>query len=365
MKHGCYISTHNLINGRAHSIQTIKTVASIQDATFSVQLVCPYYPGMDAVEQTTQQQYNLQKKVHITTLRCGIKKYITHIGLICYVIRVFFLLVSLILRKNIDFIYFRDERLFPVAVLAKFFSIPYYYEIHRKEKKRIEKIYRDCLIRYATGVVAITPGLVERYKSLQPNILLSECGYHETLFYQIKRKSHKLFTLGYAGGLSQLHGLDFVAHAIRSMSDVMLQVVGGTKKDIDRLQSINTVNMVFTGIVEYADVASCLRDVDVLLLPQLRLDIGAVSSKMYEYFALGKPIIASNTPPNKVHILHKKNGLLYQIDDEKAFCECVRMLQKDTMLYTQLAHVGPQMAEQFSFSRRGQRIRSFIRAHVL
>jgi glycosyltransferase involved in cell wall biosynthesis len=93
----------------------------------------------------------------------------------------------------------------------------------------------------------------------------------------------------------------------------------------------------FTGLVPYEDFASCIARAHVGVAPML-YDVG-VSNKVFEYFALGTPCVASALPS----LIDTFNGdciLYYPPGDEKALAACILELYHHPEKRASLAHHG-------------------------
>ncbi len=358
MKKGYYFINTNIDNGRAHTIQILKTV-EVLNTKQGIEIVSPKYNSTYDNEEIFK-FYGITKNIKINFLFNFGFSVMSKTQIIFNNFSAIIYLLSLKVRNKIKFIYFRSELFFPLLFIAKIIKVPYFFEIHRQEKNKRDYFIRNWLIKNAHGVVAINKELKENYKDLNQNILVSECGFDEKLFqFNEKKFNPNKFILGYAGGLEKHHGVTMIIRAMEFFKAGELHIVGGNEAQIKSLKKIASENVKFFGKIPYINVSEKLYDADILILPQLREDLGAVSSKMYEYFSLGKPILASNTPSNLLNMEEGK-AVFYQKDDIDDFKDKLNMMINNFNYYKEKAKSNISFSKRYSFSARGKKINKFI-----
>jgi glycosyltransferase involved in cell wall biosynthesis len=114
--------------------------------------------------------------------------------------------------------------------------------------------------------------------------------------------------IGYAGHLYPGKGMEIIASLARARPDWDFLVLGGRAEDIAqwRDRTAPGENIIFAGLVPHGEVADRLAAADVVLAPygkkvivsDLKTDVSKWMSplKLFEYMALGKPIVASDLP---------------------------------------------------------------------
>lgn len=156
------------------------------------------------------------------------------------------------------------------------------------------------------------------------------------------------------GGANWEMLLDAFAHCARKTSDSMLLVIGFGEQLQDAQAYAETLGLsqrvVFAGRVEHADVPSYLAAADVCLLPyetafpHTFINIGRSSVKLYEYMAMGKPVIGSDI--GEIHTaLQDGAGLLVGQESAEAFGTAMAQLVLDPHLLETLGQGARQRAE--------------------
>jgi len=148
--------------------------------------------------------------------------------------------------------------------------------------------------------------------------------------------------IGFVGFVREWHGLDRVLNIMAKLDDPTLffliigdgPAVQTLKKQAEQL---NLSQQIFiSGIVQRDDMPDWLSQVDIALQP----DVVAYASplKMLEYLALGKAIIAPDTPNIRELLKDKYNALLFSTSSSPDFSECLTNILSNKTLSTQLAH---------------------------
>jgi len=146
--------------------------------------------------------------------------------------------------------------------------------------------------------------------------------------------------VGYVGHLYPGKGAEIVLQTAEQMPEVDFHLVGGTEEDICFWKSRTALpNVVFHGFVPHGQIHSYQQRMDILLLPPQQKvsmyagngDIGRWMSplKMFEYMAVGKPIIASDLPVLREVLRNGENCLLCKVDRIEEWVAAIRKLQFD------------------------------------
>ena len=168
-------------------------------------------------------------------------------------------------------------------------------------------------------------------------------------------KYSKNFVITYVGGFSPHRGLDV---AIRSMTKVLKEIpnaklllVGGKghkwyeemlRRLCRKLKIENSVE--FTGWVKLNDIPSYIAASDVCLIPHYKSDHTdtTIPHKLFQYMAMGKPVIATNCRPLKRIISECKCGVIIPSGDHERMASAIITLYNDKEYARRLGENGKE-----------------------
>ncbi len=149
------------------------------------------------------------------------------------------------------------------------------------------------------------------------------------------RHADRPFTIGFVGSMKPWHGLDSLIDAFRllqaSIPGARLLLIGDGKVRgslQDRVLKLGLQDAVqCTGAVSPDAVPRLLQRVDVAVAPYPALENFYFSPlKVFEYMAVGLPVVASAMGDLRQLITHGQNGLLVPPDDPSALARELRRL---------------------------------------
>jgi len=178
------------------------------------------------------------------------------------------------------------------------------------------------------------------------------------------------FTIGYAGHLYPWKGVDLVIEAVAALQNTRGLIIGGHEKEPDLArvkafaEQLNCASRVtFTGLIPPAEVASRLREADVLTLPN---PASAISSeftsplKLFEYMASGRPIVASDLPSLREILRDRENALLVEPGNPQALTAGIQRIKDDAALGRRLADQAMLDVRQFTWALRAERLERLL-----
>jgi glycosyltransferase involved in cell wall biosynthesis len=228
------------------------------------------------------------------------------------------------------------------------------------------------------GYVTITAGLAQElsarhgtrpYVAVVPDgVRLSE--NRDTQLFrddQTEKLSVPIFpTVGYAGHLYPWKGVDVLLEALLRVPEAHGLIVGGhsAEPDLARVKALAArlgieARVTFTGLVEPAQVPELLQRATVLVLPNpaSAISIRYTSPlKLFEYLAAGRAIVASDLPSIREVVQDGVEALLVAPGDAGALAGAIRRVVGDPALAERLAHAAWELAPQYSWSRRAERL---------
>ena len=173
----------------------------------------------------------------------------------------------------------------------------------------------------------------------------------------------------YVGQLYPLQGVELVLEALVRLPHCELHLVGGPPRDVQRLRKLSaelglSQRTVFHGHVPPASVSSFLAQADVLVLPARnagRMPFVA-HTKLYEYLAAGRPIVAADLPSVAEELSDGVDALLVPPDDPQALADAIRRLLDDPPLRESLSQAARLKARTFTWQVRTDRLVEVFRS---
>lgn len=227
----------------------------------------------------------------------------------------------------------------------------------------------------ARAVTPISPGYVEylfeRYCIEKSKIHVVRGGVDLSIFGSKKsqQNTRRKFTVLYTGAFSVAYDFEQVLKAakiVEEKDDEVEFVLQGKGELADQIKSkIRELNLnnvrVIDNVFSREDVAELLSQVDTLILP-LR-DFGkpylGISSKLYEYQAVGKPIICCAKGQPAEYVKETSSGVVVKPGDYEGLAEVVLCLRGSPDVARELGLSGERyVKDNLSIERVGFEIKS-------
>lgn len=159
-----------------------------------------------------------------------------------------------------------------------------------------------------------------------------------------KYKLNQKIVVGYVGGFYCWHGLDLLLKAIkiieRKRKNISLLLIGeGPEKE--RLRELYkeiklTSELIFPGMIEYEKLPYYIKALDICVLPDFNNYGSPV--KIFEYMAMGKPVVAPRLGPLEDVINDGKDGLLFEKGSIDKLAGCIEKILSDSSLYSKISN---------------------------
>jgi glycosyltransferase involved in cell wall biosynthesis len=290
------------------------------------------------------------------------------------------------LVRRIDCIFASNPQVLSIypALIYKFFHrCPVVLNVDDLWPEDIEpEITRSSLIRrlgevlakiayvMANAITPISPGYTNvikgKYGIPESKIHVVRGGVDTSKFKPMSSKNDGKFTVLYSGAFSVAYDFDQVLKAAKILEkyeDVEIILQGGgellnyVKQRVAemKLKNVKIIDKIFSR----EDVAKLMGEADALLLP-LR-DFGrpylGISSKLYEYQAVGKPIICCADGQPAEYVKETKSGVVVKPGDYEAIAKAVFHLKNNPNLARELGDYGRRYVENnLSIEKIGEKI---------
>jgi colanic acid biosynthesis glycosyl transferase WcaI len=201
-------------------------------------------------------------------------------------------------------------------------------------------------------VTPLSPGYfdgIARFGVPRSKMYLIRSGVDLDVFRKAKTGTGDKFVVAYSGSFSVAYDFDQVIRAAELLRDegVEFRIQGKGEqgpKIKDAIQERRLTNVkLFDTILTREQVAEFLGGADSLILPlkDFNAPYPGISSKLYEYQALGKPVICCSRGCSADYVRDTGSGLVVAPGDHQAFADAVKCLQ---------AH--PEKAQSYGASGR-------------
>tara|TARA_B100001123_G_C15256171_1_gene1004733 strand:+ start:690 stop:1811 length:1122 start_codon:yes stop_codon:yes gene_type:complete len=253
-----------------------------------------------------------------------------------------------------------------------------YFEAHDFDSKRLCLRIMKKLITKKTNlnIIVISKALKDEFRkhNFKNSINVIHDGVDLKKFV-IKSKNEARIKLGidlkdkvilYSGALRSGRGVMRLIEIARITKDKKFYILGGRNKE--RLQylkekSKDLDNIFFKGYVSEFKLIDFMNAADIFLMPhQKHCDIIKYTSplKMFEYLAMGKPIVASDFPVFKEVLKDKNNSLLAKYDSAKDFSNKIHSLFQKNELYDYISNNAIDSVIKYTWEARAKNILEII-----
>lgn len=267
----------------------------------------------------------------------------------------------LLLRKNkYDYIILTnpiDYKLLPKKVYSKLV-----YDcidkmdtfIKNKNIKTIVNQAEQELTKKATFVTCVSEALKIYLNRYRNEVTVIKNGVNLELFKNIsqqntdKIKKSTSYKLGFIGAIADWVDIDFIKDIAKRLPNIQFYFVGPlisySSKDIE-----NGKNIFYLGVKPQKDIPAVINNFDICLLPFKISDVSKYSNpvKIYEYLALGKPVLARYWPELK----NEFGDLIYYYNNDLEFIELVQNIV-NTGEFPESTEKRKQFASQNSWEEK-------------
>ena len=279
----------------------------------------------------------------------------------------------LLLRYRFEFPTILAARLLGLPVVLEI-NAPYYlHSRYAQDRLRFQRLWRWLerkAIESASAVLIISRPLFSYYRSLgypaekftivpngvdlsrfDPNI----CGKEIRQRYRTGER----VVVGFVGRLEEYAGIDwFLEHLPLlgpALNDIVVLIIGTGPLEsrirdlVARLDLGDRVR--YAGFVCHDDIPKYIAGCDIAVAPYRKVELFYGSPmKIYEYQAMGKPVITPRMGQSEELIQHGVTGLLYEPDDAEAMLALLRLMIQDPGLRMRLGMAAQQRSREVAWT---------------
>ncbi len=169
--------------------------------------------------------------------------------------------------------------------------------------------------------------------------------------------------VGFVGGFSSWHGMDVLLAAasdiIKKVQNIHFLLVGEGKmrKPLEKFARDNCLSeyVTFTGNVLYEEVPNYVAAMDITVMPCSNTYGSPI--KVFEYMAMGKPVIAPKLGPVEEIIVHGREGLLINPEIKDELEETILCLCSDEALRNKMGMNGRRaILRHYTWVKNAERV---------
>jgi glycosyltransferase involved in cell wall biosynthesis len=365
-----FIAPSFIPSRRANSIQTMKMAQAFTLLGHRVLVIVPGVEPVITWDKDIAPHYGLSEKFELEWV--PIKNIFRGYDFALKSIRT-------AMKWNADLIFTRHPQ---SAALASKRNIPTIFEAHDLPHGRMGPISFQQFLSGAgcKGIVSISDALLNAINSLYdiddtPTHTAPDgvdlVRYKDLPTPDEARSLLELedkFTAGYTGHFYPGRGIEVLLDTAEKLPEVQFLFVGGQPKDIERIsetiKSNKLDNVTLTGFIENSVLPKYQAACDVLLMPY-QLEVSGSSGgniskylspmKMFEYLAVGRPILSSELPVLK-EVLDEGNSILLPPADALKWSSAIEELKVNPELCAKLGKNARNTAQNYSWQSRAENI---------
>ncbi len=376
--------------GAANAIQTYSTVRELRRLMPGMRLVIPRWLGESSAFTNLNALHLPRPAVN------KLSKFVPWSGW-SYIERTLysFMLVSLLViwratGRGYRALYVRDSVLASwLARLSALHGAKVVYEVHDLEASHPSKASKWPRVFWAHFLPWLDKGALHRSAMLisltatfkawavehrirRPDeIAVIPDAFDPDLYYPVDmlqaRRTLRLpdsaFIVGYAGLTFAYRRLDLLVEAFASLteSDALLVLVGGRANEVAGVQEqvsrlgISSDKVILTGQLRQEQAALYMNAADVLVIPDTVTGMTASPLKLFEYMAVGKPLVCKDMPALR-EIVDDNAALFFPAGNSVALGHTIERLQKNLALRRTMGDAARSMSQGYTYKARARKI---------
>jgi len=248
-------------------------------------------------------------------------------------------------------------------------------------RRKSERWLQGLLVRRADMVVVMTEGhaqeLRQRFNIPESKLALVPNGFDEEDFLQISSPCHEMFEPGYLhlshfGNVYPNHSGSFfpaLAELVKECPEfkerVRVHIIGSPDEVIQRYTSMNGLREItrLHPFIPHAEALQAMQASDGLLVFLADHDFCrlAISSKIYEYLRVGRPILAIAYPGGLQQLIEQAQaGWVMPPEDRAAIKRALLQFAKLHSSRQPLPSPAPEFVSQFRWDRLAAQLASIL-----
>jgi len=165
--------------------------------------------------------------------------------------------------------------------------------------------------------------------------------------------------IGYVGVLASWTGIDWFLEVVPRLGSILdnvaVLIIGSGSLEARLRQIVATLGLEkrvhLAGFVPHVEVPEYLASFDIAVAPYRKVELFYNSPmKLYEYLAMGRPVVTPRMGQSKELITHGENGLLYEPDNAEEMLVLLRLLIQDADLRSRLGRAAQARSREVAWT---------------
>ncbi len=272
---------------------------------------------------------------------------------------------------HIDVIHIHDLPLMLSGIiLGKFYRLPAIFDVHENypaalklwwknslshflfRNPQFAKVLENICVRFADKIIVVAPEHKNTFIKVNvdparihvvENTVENDSYTHIRIHQEIVQLYKSFFTLGYVGKFGTERSLDTAIVGVKLLrqhiANLKLILVGdgvntSQLKELAAKEGVG--NLVdFIGWVDFELTPSYIDACDVCIVPQSANELidNGVPHKLFQYMALGKPVVVSDSKALARIVSESRCGEIFQSNSSQAFADAVLRIYHSSMNY--------------------------------
>lgn len=277
------------------------------------------------------------------------------------------------------------------VIISKILKVPLVLEVNNSEvwaKKNWSRLVFESLAtkieKFAfekadvIGVVSeVTKEQIVKIGADEKKIVINPNGVDPLKFspdvkgdtIRVKYNLNDFFIVGFIGTFTRWHGVetlfDAAVEVLKKNNQIKFLLIGdgNLKSNLElKAQQLGLSDkIIFTGIIPHEKAPEYLAACDVLVSPHLGFESGerffGSPTKLFEYMAMGKPIIASDLEQIGEIIIHEFNGLKFTPGNSQELADLILRIFNDRELGLKLGkNARENVIRNFTWKNNAKRV---------
>lgn len=345
----------------ANSVNSIKMCNSLMEFGISVKIHCELVS--DSIEML-KSKYGFSNDIKFRNNKLLPK---TSFKILNFLYRLISdMILSYKLNKDSSDLIF-SRNIFSLLLVNK---AKFAYELHKPPRTLLEKFTFNLICERSNlaKLICISASLkniiLDKYPDIPKNSFLV-CHDGAEIYQSDCNKPHEgNLRVGYAGSLYKGRGIRIIKFLAESLPNIDFVIIGGKKNQF----SSDCKNILHIPFVPHSKISPLLCQCDILLAPyQQDLTIRNKENsssylwmsplKIFEYMAIGKPILCSSFKVLKEVLKDGYNCILIDHSDKDKWLKSLKKLIRNESLMDSLGkNAKKDLEENFTWNNRAERI---------